>query len=155
MQCRAPDCGRESRTTYGLCVMHYKRFKRNGDTERVIQQYEAGTPCSHCGKVEKLRKFLCKACALRKNRKGYVERDIAPAGSGTTNTAGYRLLTVNGKREYEHRVIARALPGEVVHHADRDRGNNDPTNLVVLANQSEHSKLHQLERKNDSIKKED
>jgi len=32
--------------------------------------------------------------------------------------------------------------GEVVHHKDRDRSNNDPANLVVFKNQSEHIKWY-------------
>lgn len=49
---------------------------------------------------------------------------------------------------HEHRQIVEALlgrplkPGEVVHHLDGDKRNNDPANLVVLPSQSEHCKAH-------------
>ena len=50
--------------------------------------------------------------------------------------------------KHEHRRVAeqmlgRALnPGEVVHHIDRDKHNNDPRNLMVFSNQAEHRKWH-------------
>jgi hypothetical protein len=41
------------------------------------------------------------------------------------------------------KAIGRELPkGSVVHHADGDKFNNDPSNLVILQNQSEHSLVH-------------
>jgi len=50
-----------------------------------------------------------------------------------------------------HRVkaenaIGRLLaPGEIVHHKDENKQNDDPSNLEVLTN-SEHCKQHKLER---------
>ena len=49
---------------------------------------------------------------------------------------------------YEHILIAEETLGrplsemEVVHHDDRDKRNNSPENLIVMASQSEHLKLH-------------
>jgi hypothetical protein len=47
-----------------------------------------------------------------------------------------------------HRVIAEQIigrplkAGEVVHHRDENKYNNDPDNLVVFPSQSAHAKYH-------------
>lgn len=49
---------------------------------------------------------------------------------------------------HTHRVIAerkigrKLQPGEVVHHIDGNKRNNDPRNLMVFKSQSEHAKFH-------------
>ena len=53
---------------------------------------------------------------------------------------------------HEHRVVAEQkigralLPGEVVHHWDTNKLNNDPRNLAVLVSQSEHARLESTGR---------
>lgn len=54
--------------------------------------------------------------------------------------------TVDG--EHEHRTVAaktlgRPLrPGEVVHHEDLNKLNNDPRNLIVFPSQGDHARHH-------------
>jgi len=54
---------------------------------------------------------------------------------------------------HEHRTIAEELigrhllTGEVVHHIDEDKLNNDPVNLSVLHSQSEHVRKHQRDER--------
>lgn len=51
---------------------------------------------------------------------------------------------------HEHRVVAEKMlgrplrKGEVVHHIDGDKRNNDPSNLWVFASQREHAMWHKL-----------
>ena len=57
-------------------------------------------------------------------------------------------MYVSHNNVYEHRSVAelalgRALPqGAVVHHADLDKSNNDPSNLVICPDQAYHRHLH-------------
>lgn len=65
-------------------------------------------------------------------------------GEGKTYTKTFSRHT--------HRIVAETklgrtlLPGEVVHHIDEDKRNNDPSNLHVYANVAEHSRHHMLKR---------
>jgi hypothetical protein len=71
------------------------------------------------------------------------QRADAMRGRGTADW----YIKLNGK--HAHRVVAEQmlgrclLPGEIVHHVDGDKRNNDPRNLVVMT-QSEHMKEHGL-----------
>lgn len=62
------------------------------------------------------------------------------SGEGKTYTKTYGRHT--------HRVVAEQmlgrplLPGEVVHHIDGDKRNNDPSNLMVFVSQAEHARWH-------------
>ncbi len=50
--------------------------------------------------------------------------------------------------QHQHRTVAervlrrKLLAEEVVHHEDRDKRNNDPSNLFVFANQADHARHH-------------
>ena len=73
---------------------------------------------------------------IRKKRDGYIE-----IYSPTHPNANSRHCV------YEHQLVAEKMigrylkKGEVVHHLDFNKSNNDPANLLVLT-KSEHTKLH-------------
>lgn len=71
---------------------------------------------------------------------------------------GYVVVDrVSGTRSliFEHRIVAEQMigrplrPEEVVHHIDRNRSNNDPSNLIVFNNQRSHI----LEHSNTKMKR--
>lgn len=61
-------------------------------------------------------------------------------GAGVSYTKTYGRHT--------HRVVAEEklgrplFPGEIVHHIDGNKRNNDPENLAVLSSQSVHAQIH-------------
>lgn len=111
----------------GMCGMHAQRVRRYGDPHYVTSEADW--------------KRLCREAQLER-----VGDNVKP----TT----YRKL----HNRHAHRVIAEEMlgrpikRGEIVHHIDGDKHNNDPSNLQVMT-QSEHMKLHlaemqEIKRKN-------
>jgi ribosomal protein S16 len=76
----------------------------------------------------------------------------APPGTGTINTAGYRIIYVSGRRRREHDVIAEReiihrplMPDEVVHHINKNRLDNRIENLAVMTRKA-HMAMHRAEQ---------
>ena len=115
--CSVAGCARGARSS-GMCGAHYMRHKRYGDASYVT------------GREEWLAR--CRAAAPK---------------LGKAKSETYKKL----HSRHEHRVVAermlgRALKhGEIVHHKDGNKHNNDPANLEVMT-QAEHARLHMLER---------
>jgi HNH endonuclease len=71
--------------------------------------------------------------------------------AGETVIDGTGYVRVAGNRHL-HRIVAeqalgRALrPGEIVHHKDGDKLNNDPSNLEVFASHAAHALHHATDR---------
>lgn len=75
-----------------------------------------------------------------------------------------RLNTGQGKTyqkfhgRHEHRTVAEWIlgrplaHGEVVHHVDGDKRNNEPENLMVFSSQAEHAAWHKAHDKGGDAK---
>lgn len=163
--CVAPNCSTPSKSR-GLCRKHLVRWL-NGKAdynalppkypERIIYH---GQPC----KIDGCKKAadtngVCSAHQQRIFTHGdpsfVMPRDdfraACRAGAAPKIAAAKPTSYVKYFGRHEHRVVAekelgRPLePGEIVHHIDGDRRNNDPSNLQVMT-QSEHARIHMLER---------
>lgn len=111
-----------------------------------------------CGRRSRWRGLCCTHYErwLATGAEGGPIKLQAPNGAGYRTARGYVVLDVDGRKNYEHIVIAeRALghalpPGAEVHHIDEDKTNNAPTNLVVCPSAAYHKLLHQRQRAFDA-----
>lgn len=86
------------------------------------------------------------------NRKGGVfesrlRSSVVRAGKGTGKSYP-KFLGRHLHRQVAEQILGRPLrTGEVVHHIDGNKLNNDPTNIQVLPSQSEHARIHFSKKK--------
>ena len=102
--------------------------------------------CEECGKSFKY------GSKGRNSRGRFCGRTCAGRSVGNRprlgiQSMGYMQTTVNGRTMLEHRRVMEALVGplalhEVVHHIDRNKLNNDPSNLLLLPDQAYHRWVH-------------
>ena len=93
------------------------------------------TTCSSCGNTIHVRRKR-----WRINRKTYCNQDCYIASLQSTaykpRRHGQRIARLIVKQYFD------LQPGHVTHHKDGDNRNNDRSNLLVFANQSDHLKHH-------------
>lgn len=141
-ECSLDHCGRRINAA-GLCVTHYNR-KRRGIPDwdaPVARSIKRGGKCAKDGCPEPVQArgycLLHYQRLLRLGDPGPVGLLKAAAGEGSEDGRGYRVITVGGKRYLEHRyvmeqILGRPLePDEEVHHKNRVRNDNDPSNLEL------------------------
>lgn len=156
MKVQCDNCGKEFsrkkshvRDKNYCCTDCYAAAKRKD---------RSSVTCAFCGKqFEKpVHKILEKNFCSRNCHMKYMNAELNPARM-TEETRkklsaarlkpdrkGYKK--VNGV--HEHRTVAETMlgrklkRGEVVHHIDRDKSNNNPENLMVFSSQLEHAKWH-------------
>lgn len=149
-KCSIEDCNAPIKYK-GMCGKHYKRQWRHGNPNIALINFGPKDNC-RVDDCERLVRYpssgLCNVHHTLFSRHGRLFQIRNAAGIGTINSAGYRVLTVDGKSVYEHRLNAEKKLGrkltcdEVVHHGERGLMDNSPGNLEVLPSQSEHMKLH-------------
>ena len=87
-----------------------------------------------------------KKLGVKLRARSAAHRGIRPPNykGGWIDEKGYRCQLVNGKKVYSHRIITRAMPGQVVHHKNHNRADNSPDNLLIFSSQGEHVKHHRM-----------
>ena len=79
--------------------------------------------------------------------KSRIKRSALLSGSGE-GKAYRKYLGRHLHRQIAEMVTGRPLQsGEIVHHADGNKLNNAPNNLIVLASQAEHARIHFSKKK--------
>lgn len=107
------------------------------------------------GRVYHAKRFCARKCWLTTyNREDRYHTVKGAYAAGAVNAENLRGTSRGGNayvkesQRHQHRVVAERLlqraltPGEVVHHEDRNRKNNDPGNLIVFKSQADHVYHH-------------
>ena len=124
-------------------MMHYDRMRIYGSygASHPIKKMPRGVPCSISGCEKSARgSGFCithYARAKKFGNAGSAELMRRAQGEGSITETGYRKICVNGKYDFEHRVVMKVVlgrslrKGEQIHHKDGDKLNNDPSNLEL------------------------
>ena len=144
--CTESGCERNSQTTKGLCLKHYKAWKRKHD--------KPTGKCSVCSKdIGSGWGGMCSRHAKSKQKYGdpnkvdiNARRKFEPYGN-----QGFKYLKDPDGR-WTHRVVAEEVAGrklrrgEAVHHINGDKLDNRKINILVCESGAQHLSVHrQLE----------
>lgn len=108
--------------------------------------------CAVDGCSRKASGKYCGTHAARLRRYGRLHLTRRENGLGNIGKNGYVDMHVDGRRVYEHVLVAekalgKKLPhGAVAHHVNRNRADNRPSNLVICPNEKYHRLLHKRMR---------
>ena len=137
-----PECGKPKDKRTKICKFCFARHQ--SDKNKI---------CPYCGEKKDYRADACVSCRMKINhpRKGKGKQEYL-------NKCGYLMRQIDNKGSYVHRLVmeeylGRKLEdGEVVHHIDGNKINNDIENLELLLKQ-EHHKLHSPKEKMKEMSK--
>ncbi len=131
----------------GFCRKHYLDWYNESKGTKTHAKKNIIKKCLYCGVQfntnRKKARFCSRKCFWLYNAKPFIIKK------------GYKkILMPNHHRSdgkgyvFEHIVIAESKIGrrlkekEVVHHIDGNKKNNDPSNIQIFKNNSEHMKFH-------------
>lgn len=161
--CEDVDCTRLANCVGRFCIMHYKRWKRNGSTDRVRQETGYMCPVEGCTRSV-VKGGLCDPHYQMQRLYGRTQTIKGVYGEGRQrDSQGYPWIwdeRLNESRPAHIVVAEKALgkrlpPGAIVHHVDEDKLNYAGTNLVICPNQAYHMLIHQRMRDYDSRHREE
>lgn len=136
LHCDRPVAARD------LCMRHYQMWHRHGDPLYSDAKKVAGLPPGeHMRRGYKIATPAVVASAIaanaqteksdRAHRQAFDSQGLRTDGTKRT----YR-------KQWEHRRVAGAKPGEIVHHIDGNKLNNIPENLHIFSSPAAHGSAH-------------
>lgn len=156
LTCKIEGCTKLQKAR-GMCGMHYWRWNHHGDPNIVLHDLTPGTICSvdNCGRKAIVNKPIAFCNMHYKRNAMHGDPNIllkSHSGEGSVST-GYKILSINGRKIYEHILLAekalgRPLPlGAQVHHMNENPLDNfTPFNLIICPDQAYHLLLHKRAR---------
>ena len=126
-------------------------------TRRGNPRFAPERACTHCGAMfapawkkreQKLCSLACQRRAALKHDDPEVQRERGSRSGESRRGTGTGYVKYH--QRHQHRVVAEQMlgrplePGEIVHHKDNDKSNNDPSNLEVMT-QADHIRIHHPE----------
>lgn len=134
--CERPAIARE------MCWRHYQMWHRHGDPLYADKKKAGGMPNG-----KHWRRGYVMVCPVFESSKATPASAPQVEKGNRPHRCGYKRHNLRDgtkrcRREWEHRKVAKAKPGEVVHHIDLDPTNNDISNLHVFSSPSQHAKAH-------------
>jgi hypothetical protein len=138
LHCERPVRARE------MCNRHYLMWLTRGDALYADQRKQADLPPgTHLRKGYRVVTPPAQITTPKPAGAATVEKWDRP--HALTGHAPLDVRSKSGRRVYrqwEHRTVAGAEAGEIVHHIDGDRLHNDPSNLCVFADATAHGRAH-------------
>jgi hypothetical protein len=147
-KCVLLDCNSDA-FAGGYCSAHYHKIQRYGNPDISLNENQKDKIClvENCEK-DAFSKGYCQTHYKTVFKYGREFTIIGEKGLGTITKDGYREFNINGERILEHVMIAekalgrKLIKGEVIHHIDEDKLNNDPSNLFLCPSQAYHMFVH-------------
>ena len=136
VHCDRPAVARE------MCMRHYQMWHRHGDPLYADKKKNGGL--THGEHYRRGYKMVCPVAEYTRAQPATekTEKGDALNKSLTQKNHGLRDGSKRSRRQWEHRKIAGAKPGQIVHHIDGDRLNNDRDNLHVFDTAKAHADAH-------------
>lgn len=141
MNCSVEGCPTPCRGRQPFCDPHYRRKLRYGNPVEGRNIRGSQTVCTYLDCEEPAScKFLCGTHYERYRKYGdpsVVRKKHSRNGTGYITAQGYRQFVVEGRRQFEHRIVMELhlgrdlLPHETVHHINGDRLDNRIENLEL------------------------
>lgn len=114
----------------GLCHLHYDRYRVQNAPPCSVEGCESNAYARGVCRMHHHR-------LIKHGTAGAAERQKRLNGTGGINRDGYRMVTVDGVKRQEHRVVMERVLGrsllesESVHHRNGVRHDNRPGNLEL------------------------